>query len=235
MRTPFRTIKGNHTQGGGVPQEEYDELLERYNEAIEWKMLAEIFTPQQLIIENAIRNTQWNFGYEKDIADGIANDWQFYYHYFWFENSVDSDDKWQIWIFKKQKWTNPVFVTWPTITEAQYNDSVDLGVKVRMKIDEDGVKASSLSFKQRTVNNTKTLYLYSINIVNDVATTATIYSWWWDTNIWYSYTDIPNRDELRTASCWISESESISPAWFTTITTPRGSSSSYKNVVATLT
>ena len=30
MRTPYRSIKGDYP-GGGVPQEEYDALLEKYN------------------------------------------------------------------------------------------------------------------------------------------------------------------------------------------------------------
>lgn len=243
MRTPYRTIKWNHSTWG-VPQEEYDRVVEELEKALDGKMLAEIFTPQQLVIEDAIRNTIGR-RFDKSIGDVISPDWNTYYHYFWFEDDKTTAYDWRsTWVFVKKKWSNPSFYKWTYIPENRhYSNSVYRNVNFRIKIDGNDVKASTLIFREYDSNDFSshwwkvTLTLYCVNYTNSsVSDLITLGSKWnLDDKYSYNYTEIENRDELRTASCWITAEESIAPIWKWTISLVRWSDSNYANVVCTLT
>lgn len=220
--------------------DEYPELINQIRTDVGYGL----FVPQSLVISDAVHNRDRSVRVSENIFDIISPDWNTYYHYFWFRNSDSTAyDSWCVWAFKKTKLVNPTFNYWELLSERNmYYNAVDRNVNSRMKFEDGHVKASTLAFRQYDSNGRQThggkttATLYCVNIVDDTI--------WWIVTLWsvsdlddeyyYNYTIIPNWNELRTASCWITQEESIGSVWLTSMSFSRGSSSSNFDLTATL-
>lgn len=204
---------------------------------------AELFVPSSLTIANAVRNSNASASVTNDIRDVVSPDWTTYYHYFWFRNSTTTAfDAWSVGAFKKIKWSNPTLITWPSFPENNYYyNYVQRNVATRVKIDWNDVKMSTLAFREFDSNGLQThwgkvtLTLYCVNATNN--TFSELITLWsiWDLpdKYGYNFTDVPNWNELWTASCWMTDEDTIASVGYTTLSFT-SASWSYYNLVAAL-
>lgn len=176
--------------------------------------IAEVFEPQTYYMHQAGYNSTGSFRFNKDIGDIISADDSKYIHYVrWADDDSTARSSWYVYAFSKVPWQNRVATKldwWSDWNSRQVERHWEYS---RIKQEWNSIKMSTLCCmlnydSSNKYQNTNRWCITATDTTSEKVQLITTTNY---------QTPTPELLEARTTSCWITEEESLTPLWLTSV------------------